>query len=105
MKAHKLDRRIDLYSATTTTNNVGEQVPSWSKTATVAAQIRYSATREDYTNGVEYNSQTVAFLIRYRPSLSRKQRISFNGATYDIEGIKEIKRKELIEIEAVEVES
>lgn len=99
MRAHKLDRKIDLLTSTSTTNDLGENVQTWSTSMSVWAQVKYRSGSEDFTDNIEVKSQGVSFIIRYQSAVTTKYRVSFNGETYEIDAISEPKRKELLELQ------
>lgn len=99
MKAHKLDRKINLLTSTSTTNDVGESVQTWATSMSVWAQVKYRSGSEDFTDNIEVKSQGVSFIIRYQSAINTKYRVSFNGDTYEIDAISEPKRKELQELQ------
>ena len=98
MFAGKLDKQVVLESFTTTTNDFGEQVESWSTLATVWAQVIPQMGKEIYDAAQVNAIDLLIFRIRYRTDLNRKHRIQYNGQTYDIETIVEIGRNEGLEI-------
>lgn len=98
-----MDRRITIRRATTTTNDFGETVESWSDLATVWAA------KEDIRDGERFAAQQVAAEIttRFRTRWSAtvadvnpKDRVSFDGRAYDVVAVKEIGRREGLEITA-----
>lgn len=106
MQAGKLDRRITLqrFSAGSPAfDDFGGESGSWGTLATVWAM------RTPVSDGEKWRAQEVAaaiterFLIRWSSavsSLSAKDRISYNSRIYDISGVKEVGRREYIEITA-----
>lgn len=99
MKSEKLDRRIEIQSATDVQNEYGAVEKTYTTTASTYAQIEFKTGSEDFLNGVEVDTQGVVFVIRYRPNISVKDRIVLDGVSYDIIQIKEIKRREIQEIQ------
>jgi SPP1 family predicted phage head-tail adaptor len=103
MRASSLDRRITIRRATYTTNDFGEAVPTWADLATVWAS------KEDIRDGERFAAQEVAasittrFRIRYSNvvcDVSPKDRVVFGGRVYNIMAVKEIRRREGLEITA-----
>lgn len=104
MRAGKLDRRVTLERFTTTTDSYNEPVKSW---ATLAVR---SASFEPVSDGERMRSSEVTatasarFQIRHSTvvaDLNPKDRLIFDGVTYQILNVKEIGRREGIEISAV----
>ena len=103
MKFGQMDRRIVLQRATLATNAYGERVETWGTLATVWAQIQYKegSGKEAVQSDQLFSSQPVHFIIRYSTDVSSirpSDRVSYNGDTYQIEGIQEIGRAEGLRI-------
>lgn len=103
MKFGQMDRRITLQRATLATNAYGERVETWGTLATVWAQIQYKegSGKEAVQSDQLFSSQPVHFIIRYSTDVSSirpSDRVSYNGDTYQIEGIQEIGRSEGLRI-------
>jgi SPP1 family predicted phage head-tail adaptor len=103
MKFGQMDRRITLQRAALATNAYGERVETWGTLATVWAQIQYKegSGKEAVQSDQLFSSQPVHFIIRYSTDVSSirpSDRVSYNGDTYQIEGIQEIGRAEGLRI-------
>ena len=98
MKAYRLDRKIGIQEATSTTNEFGENIQSWSTFSQPWAEVKYSSGSESFVDGIEVEGQTLTFIIRYRAGITTKMRVVFDGVTYDIEGIEEPKRREMLQL-------
>ena len=70
----------------------------------VWAQVKYRSGSEDFSDGIEVNTQSATFIIRYQATLTTKYRVLFDGNTYDIEAITDPRRKELMELECTLIE-
>lgn len=86
-KAGRLDQRVTLQRATTSTNGLGEEIPSWSDLDTVWASWRRASARE--TLAAAELSAVVSDVFEVRRSstisdLGPKDRIVWDGRTYDI---------------------
>lgn len=103
MEAGKLDRRITIERATESRDEFNNVVLVWSALAVVwaeKAEIRDSERVAAQEVGAEV---TTRFRIRYSSvvaDVNPKDRIAFGGRIYDIVGVKEIGRKEGLEITA-----
>lgn len=104
MKAGDLDRRIAIERATETQDDFGEPIQTWATLATVWAS------KEDIRDTERFMAQqvgaevTTRFQIRYSAtvaSVNPKDRVVYDGRVYDIAGVKEIGRREGLEITAV----
>lgn len=103
MSAGERDRRIVIQRATTSTNAFGEEIPTWATLATVWAKRTPVMDGERWRAGEVAATITERFLINWSStvaSVSAKDRISYNSRIYDIAGVKEIGRRESIEITA-----
>lgn len=101
MRAGDLDRRITIQSVTTVQNSYGDPVESWSTFASVWASVKPYRGNEEFDAEHHRSEELKVFKIRYRQGLNHKMRIVYEGANYDIRSIKEIGRREGLEIEAM----
>lgn len=104
MQAGKLDRRITLQRATTAQDETGQEVQTWSDLATVWASRRDVSDAERVAAAEVAASITTRFQIRWGTSWAdlnpREHRVALDGRIYDISGVKEIGRREGLEITA-----
>jgi SPP1 family predicted phage head-tail adaptor len=103
LAAAKLDRRIVLQRATFAQDATGQQIATWATLATVWAS------KQDVSDGeriaaAEVSAEiTTRFQIRWGSpwsDLNPKDRVSYDGRTYDISAVKEIGRRVGLEITA-----
>lgn len=103
LTAGKMDRRLTLSQRSVTVNSMNEPVESWATLATVWAE------REDLSDGEKVRAQqvgseiTTRFRIRWSSvwsSLNPKDRCTCESREYEITGLKELGRREGIEITA-----
>ena len=106
MQAGKFDRRITIErfaAGSPAVDAFGGESGAWGALATVWAQ------RTPVSDGEKWRAQEVAaaiterFLIRWSSTVSgvsAKDRISYNSRLYDISGVKEVGRRQYIEITA-----
>lgn len=103
MDAGRLDRRITLRRATTTTDAFNESVFVWGTLATVSAKVEPVSDGEQWRAGETLASMLTRFTIRYSTTVSSvdpRDRIQYGGREYDIQGVKELGRREFLEITA-----
>lgn len=106
MRAGKLDRRIRIERYTTTTNDFGEAVPAWAALATVWAEAEQIRDGERFAAGEVAAERTHRFRIRWSgkvDDLTPKDRVVYpaeDGRTYNVISVKEIGRREGLEITA-----
>jgi len=105
MKPERLDRKITLERFTYTTDpGSGEQVKTWSTLATVWASKRDVSDSERVASAEVSAEIGTRFQIRWDSSwsdLNPKDRVVCDGRTYDIVGVKELGRREGLEISAI----
>jgi SPP1 family predicted phage head-tail adaptor len=103
MRAGRLDRRISIERVTTAPDAFNTPVETWTTIAEVWAS------KEDIKDGERLRAQEVSaeittrFQIRWSTTVADvnpKDRLTFDAKTYDIFGVKEIGRREGIEITA-----
>ena len=103
MRAGELDRRIDIQSAVITNNDLNEPIETWISLGSVWAK-KTDISDGERIRASEVSAQiTTRFLIRWSIAMSAvtpKDRLIFDGKTYDIFFVKEIGRHEGIEISA-----
>lgn len=104
MKPERLDRKITLERFNYTTDSgSGEQVKTWSALATVWASKRDVSDSERVASAEVSAEIGTRFQIRWDSSwsdLNPKDRVVYDGRTYDIVGVKELGRREGLEISA-----
>lgn len=104
MLAGRLDRRVDILRASITTGEYGEEEKAWPTLAT-----RW-ASKADVSDGEKLRAQAVGatlttrFQVRFdsvTSTLTAEDRIRCEGRDYDLVGVKEIGRREGLELTAV----
>jgi SPP1 family predicted phage head-tail adaptor len=103
MDAGRLDRRIVLKRRKTGTNGFGEPLDEWSTLATVWAHVAPVSDGERWRAGETLAAKLCRFTIRYSATvavLDPRDQIEYDGRVWDIQGVKEMARREMIEITA-----
>lgn len=98
-----LNRRITLLRATSTRDSVNAKVNAWATLATVWASYAPVSDGEKFSAGQVNSSISARFVIRYSSDVADvnpKDRLQFDGKTFDIINAKEIERRQWIEITA-----
>ncbi len=85
--AGQLDRRITIQSFTTTTDDFGEVVKSFTTLANVWAKVEEKRGSEGEEGNQLVATKRVEFFIRYRSDIDEQMRITYNNETYKIEAI------------------
>lgn len=105
ISAGELDRRIDLQSFTTSTNDYNEEVRTWATYATVWAKMEFHLAVEATGEARQYAQMGLYFTIRWRADIKPEHQLIFEGSTYRIIGRpREIGRRQFQKIEARLVE-
>lgn len=104
MEAGKLDRQITLLARVLTKNGFNEEVETWPGPGlTVWASYEPVKDAERLRAAEVAASITARFQIRWSPDvagLSEVDRLSFDSRSFDIVAVKEINRREGLEISA-----
>ena len=103
MRPEAFDRTVTLQRATTTQNEYGEEVQAWADLGTVQAKSQPVSDGEKLSAGEVSSTLSARFTIRYDSAwadFSAKDRLVFEGETFDVWGAKPVGRRDLIEITA-----
>ena len=103
MRAGDLDRSVIIQAVTVTQNAFGEPVETWVKihaAATIAAAIKPQRGGERFTSQQVVGKAITTFRIRHRTDVTVLNRIVYDGKTWDIHDVRELGRREGLEIDA-----
>lgn len=103
MDAGRFDRRVVLKRATSSMNGFNEPELTWNTLATVWASVVPVSDAERMRAGETLAAKQSRFTIRYSSTvadLDPKDRLTFDGRDYDLNGVKELGRREYLEITA-----
>jgi SPP1 family predicted phage head-tail adaptor len=103
LQAGAMDRRIALQQATVTYDALNNPTETWATLATVWASKEDLSDSERVAAAEVGAAMTTRFRIRYSLKVSGinpKDRLTFDGNTYEVVNTKEIGRREGIEITA-----
>ncbi len=98
IKAGKLDRQITIERQAETVAASGSVSKTWTTVATVRAELVQLAAEEYLAGFGEADTGGAVFRIRYLEGITTADRVTFDGATYDIEEIAELGRKRGLEL-------
>lgn len=100
-----LDHRIDVLRAVRTLGTYNEPVETFTTYATLSAGRTDASAAEGYRAAEVGGQITARFVVRYSPeaaTITNKDRIRLeDGLTYDIVAVREVKRNQWLEIDAV----
>lgn len=98
MRAGKLDRIIEIQRLSRTVDDYGTETEAWTPVATLRAQLVQAST-EEFMNSFGSSAETAAvFRIRYRDELMTSDRVTYRGQAYDVKEIKELGRREGLDL-------
>lgn len=103
MRAGKLDRVIVIQRATETLDPAGAPVVAWDPHITMRAQIIEANTEEFLRNYGEASEAIVIFRTRFMDDVTPADRVAYGGRHYNIKGIKELGRRNALELRTVAV--
>lgn len=98
MKSSKMDRRVTLLTYAPTRDGTGGVTEAWTEGDEVWAERRDQPGREVLAAGQVNAAASALFFIRYRDDIGAKDRIRCEGLDYDVVSIKEIGRRDGLEI-------
>jgi len=100
MRAGSLDRRVTIRRQSQTRNEYNELENVWNDVRTVPASRTDLSATERFVAGGLYAQRTVTFRMRFMTDLLPTDRLVCEGVTYDVKGIRELGRREGLEIAA-----
>ncbi|WP_223177235.1 head-tail adaptor protein [Sphingobium jiangsuense] len=96
-----MDRTITIERVTTTVDDFGTPISGWATVATIRAQ-RIQATTEEFMRSFGASTETaVIFRIRHMDGLTLADRVKEGSAVFDLKEIKELGRREGLELRTV----
>ena len=95
-----LDRRVTIQQFTSSSNEFGEVIETWTDLATVWANVRELRGEERVESARLTAVVDTYFTIRYRTDVEPKMRLSYEGELFDIIEVLELPRREGLQIEA-----
>ena len=102
MRPGTMDRRITLERFTETPDPIyGTPIQAWAPLAIVFAEVRQQGGREYLATAMMLSERRVVFYIRWFPGLTVQDRVSFEDRFYNIEEVREIGRRDGVELHTV----
>jgi SPP1 family predicted phage head-tail adaptor len=99
MNISKMSNRVELQARTISTNAVNEQIETWATVQKIWAELNWVGARERLASEREISIKALRALVRYRAGLdSYTNRLLVAGEIYNITGIREIGRREGLEL-------
>jgi SPP1 family predicted phage head-tail adaptor len=101
MRAGDLDRRVTILRPIVTgTNDFNEPIVEPVAVRTVWASLIFKSADEEFAAGQRYAVRIVTFRMRFMADLAETDSLQCEGVTYDVKGIKELGRRDGLEIAA-----
>lgn len=98
MRAGKLDKTIVIERHAVTVDDYGTQTEGWTEIASVRAQLVQSTTEEFMRSFGSTGETAVIFRIRHRDGFKVSDRVTMQGQAFDVKEIKELGRREGLEL-------
>lgn len=98
MRAGKLDRTVEIQRHTVAVDDYGTQTEGWATVATVRAQVLQSTTEEFLRSFGTTSDIAIIFRIRHVDGLTPTDRVLFAGQAYDLKEVKELGRREGLDL-------
>lgn len=105
MRAGKLDKTISIDRLGRTVDDYGTETEGWTPVATVRAQLVQSSTEEFMRSAGNISETAVIFRVRFRDDLATSDRVTYQGQAYDVKEIKELGRREGLDLRCMAVEA
>lgn len=99
-----LDRRIRIERNTPVQDEYGQEIENWSELVTLHASWRRASAKETLASAEVSATASDVFEIRWSPawsSVNPRDRLVYDGRTYDIASIQEMGRRDGIRINAL----
>jgi SPP1 family predicted phage head-tail adaptor len=87
MQAGRLDSRVTIQAPGTTTDALGQPIPSWTDVALVWASIRHLSGVEAIKADATVSTVKASIRIRYRTGMNAGMRVVHGAQVYSIEAV------------------
>lgn len=105
MRAGKMDRRVTLLKfGEIGRDALNTPIEGWVPAATVWAQQRPERGGERFSAAQIAGGRVMVFHLRYRADIGVKDRLSYEGQTFEISDVRELGRRVVSEIDCVAVQ-
>lgn len=101
MRAGKLDKTINIERLGRTVDDYGTETEGWTPVASVRAQLVQASTEEFMRSAGSISETAIVFRVRYRDDLTTSDRVTHQGQAYDVKEIKELGRREGLDLRCV----
>nr|WP_321457428.1 phage head closure protein [uncultured Cohaesibacter sp.] len=94
----KMDRRLSLERFTQTIEMSGYPIDEWEILDVVWCEVVDATAQEEETDLGEEQTDRLTFRIRYRSDLTTADRVTYEGTGYNLKQIKEVGRRDALEL-------
>ncbi|WP_430251693.1 phage head closure protein [Neorhizobium sp. DAR64860/K0K1] len=98
MRAGKLDRTITIERFSSTPDDFGTPVETWTPVATLRAQVIQSATEEFLSAQGATDATVIVFRTRWLDGIMTSDQLGYEAKSFNIREVKEIGRRRGLEI-------
>lgn len=98
LRAGRFDRQITIERETETVAASGAVSKTWATVATIRAGLVQRSADEYLTGFGEAETGSVVFRVRYLAGITTADRVTFDGAVYDLDEIAELGRRRGLEL-------
>lgn len=98
------DNKIMFLKRTLTYNDLSEPVETWAPYGEAWAAVQYVSVAEALVAGAERASKIVKFRVNWRTDITEADRVLLDRVTYQIKGLTQMGRFEMLEILAMRME-
>lgn len=103
MRAGALDRVIVVERMTEAVNDLGQVIAAWSPFAEMRAHLMQASASEFLRNFGASTETAVVFRTRFLAGITLADRVSYDGAAFNIVEVKELGRREGLELRCVRI--
>lgn len=103
MRAGKLDKTVVIERRGETVDEFGTVSDGWTLIASVRAQIVQASTEEFLRSAGTSAETAIVFRIRHRADLMTSDRVTHAGRAFDVKEIKELGRREGLDLRCVAI--
>jgi SPP1 family predicted phage head-tail adaptor len=100
MRIGLLDRRVTIQALSIAPDGSGQEVETWTPVATVWMRVRPFRGGERFLAQQVVGKAVTTFEARYRSDVTVKNRLLYDGKNWDIADVRQIGRKERMELDA-----
>ena len=101
MRAGKLDKTIELQRLGEAVDDYGTVTQGFTAYANIRAQVIQQSTEEFLQSAGTAGQTAIVFRVRHRDDLTLEDRVTYQGQAFDLKEIKELGRREGLDLRCV----